>query len=95
VLRTISMLGQHYHESEFEQKCQQVLDTLACWRNQHGDEWMPYRDIARKHRWSRRDHDAVREALVDQELIETDILKTGGRPRFVYRLRARGAGNTA
>ena len=88
ILRTLYMLGEQFHESEFEQRCQAVMSTLNAWRREHGDDWMPYRDVARKHRWSRRDHDAVRETLVDQELIDTDIIKTVGRPRLVYRAHA-------
>lgn len=88
VQRTIFMLGQRFHESEFEQKCQLVIETLTAWQREYGDEWMPYRDIARKHRWPRREHDAIREALTDQERIETDFLKpTGrGRPKSVCRI---------
>ncbi len=88
VLRTIYMLGQLFHESEFEMKCQAVLATLTKWQREHGDEWMSYRDLARKHRWSRRDHDAVRETLVDQELIQTAIIRHegAGRPRLVCRI---------
>ncbi|MCA9091241.1 MAG: bifunctional DNA primase/polymerase [Planctomycetaceae bacterium] len=86
VHRTIYMLGQHFHESEFEQKCQAVLATLAVWHKQNGDEWMPYHLITRKHRWPPREHEAIREALVDQRLIEVNVVKTSGRPGFVYRL---------
>ncbi|WP_417849396.1 bifunctional DNA primase/polymerase [Thalassoglobus sp.] len=86
IQRTIFVLGKRFHESDFEQKCKQVLETLTDWYQQHGCDWMPFRDISRKHRWPRREHDAVRETLVDQELIETDTLKTAGRPRLVYRL---------
>ncbi len=84
--RTIYMLGQRYYESEFEQKCQTVVMTLTAWSKKNGDEWMPYHLITRKHRWSRREHEAIREALVDQRLIEVEILKTTGRPGFAYRL---------
>jgi hypothetical protein len=89
ILRTIFMLGQHFHENDFEQRCQAVVATLLDWRRERGDAWMPYRDITRKHRWSRRDHDAVRESLEDQELIETNIQATSGRPRVLYRLSIR------
>ena len=51
VRRTIFMLGQRFHESEFEQKCQLVLETLTAWQQEHGEEWMPSRNIACKHRW--------------------------------------------
>jgi hypothetical protein len=51
---------------------------------------MPFRDLSRTLRWSRRDHEEVRDALIDQERIETDTLNTGGRPKHVYRLRVAG-----
>ncbi len=86
ILRTIYMLGQLFHESEFEMKCQAVVITLTTWSKQHGYEWMPYHLITRKHRWPPRDHDAIREALVDQRLIEVNMVKSSGRPGFVYRL---------
>ncbi|QDU39692.1 hypothetical protein Mal4_40380 [Maioricimonas rarisocia] len=88
VRRTIFMLGQRFHESEFEQKCQLVLETLTAWQQEHGDEWMPSRDIARKHRWPQKEHDAIRETLLVQERIETAYLKPegAGRPKFVCRI---------
>lgn len=86
--RTIYMLGQHYYESEFEMKCQAVVTTLTAWSKKHGNEWIPYHLITRKHRWPPREHEAIREALVDQRLIEVDTVKTSGRPGFIYRLQA-------
>ncbi|MBL8810615.1 MAG: bifunctional DNA primase/polymerase [Planctomycetaceae bacterium] len=85
--RTIYMLGQHYYESEFEQKCQAVMATLTAWCRVNGNIGMPYRDITRKHRWPRREHEAIHDALTDQELIISEMIKTAGRPRFVYWLR--------
>jgi hypothetical protein len=55
--------------------------------SQTGGGWVDYRDITRKFRWSRRDHDDLRNSLIDQELIEVVTVATGGRPRMVYRLR--------
>ncbi len=86
ILRTIYMLGQLFHESEFEMKCQAVMATLTAWSKQNGHEWMPYHLITRKHRWPPREHEAIREALVDQRLIEVNMVKSSGRPGFVYRL---------
>ncbi|MFV0445482.1 MAG: DUF3987 domain-containing protein, partial [Planctomycetaceae bacterium] len=88
IRRTVCMLGRHFHETEFEQRCQLVLETLTTWRRENGDRWMPFRDISRKHRWSSREHDDVREALEARELIETEYQKTRGRPRHHYRLLA-------
>ncbi len=88
IRRTIHMLGRHFHESEFEQKCQQVIETLTMWQREHGIEWMPSRDIARKHRWPQKEHDAIRETLAVQERIETAFMKPdgAGRPKHVCRL---------
>ena len=49
---------------------------------------MAYRDLARKHRWPQKEHDAIRETLVVQERIETTYLKAegAGRPKHVCRL---------
>jgi hypothetical protein len=55
---------------------------------------MPYRDISRKLRWNRREHEDIRNALVDQERIETDSVVSGGRPKIVYRLRCLKRGAT-
>lgn len=90
--RMLFMASLHVSESEFDQRCKRIVDALAAWRSEHGDGWMPYRDLSRRFRWSRREHDEVREALIDQERIETDTVSTGGRPRLVYRLRTPGAG---
>jgi hypothetical protein len=49
---------------------------------------MSFRDLARKFRWSRRDHDDIRTALSDQDHIETNLIPTGGRPKLVYRLKS-------
>ena len=45
------------------------------------------RDVSRKLRWSRRDHDEIRQSLLDQELIEYAVERTGGPPRHLYRLK--------
>ncbi|MEW4530613.1 bifunctional DNA primase/polymerase [Maioricimonas sp. JC845] len=84
--RMLFMAGLHVSDSDFEAKCKRVLEVLHEWRNQHGEEWMAYRDLSRKLRWSKRDHDEIRATLLDQELIDYDVQKTGGRCRQVYRL---------
>lgn len=85
--RMLFMASQHVSNTEFEQRCKQVVDAVSAWQAAHGDAWMPYRDLSRKYRWSRREHDEIRDALVDQERIEIDVVATGGRPRVAYRLR--------
>jgi hypothetical protein len=93
--RMLYMAGLHVSETEFDQRCKRVVELLTAWQAQHGDAWMPYRDLSRKLRWSRREHEEVREALIDQERIDTDVVTTTGRPKLVYRLRALGAGRSS
>jgi hypothetical protein len=91
--RMLFMANAYSNENDFAQRCQKVIDLLTKWSEQCGDTWMPYRDISRKLRWNRREHEDIRNALIDQERIETDSIVSGGRPKIVYRLRStkRGA----
>ena len=84
--RMLFMAGLHVSDSDFEAKCKQVVEVLHRWRDQQGDDWMPFRDVSRKLRWSKRDHDEIRATLLQQEQIEYDTIKTNGRPRQSYRL---------
>jgi hypothetical protein len=86
--RMLYMANSHANETEFAQRCHKVIEMLTKWSEQYGDLWMPFRDISRKLRWTRRDHEDIRNALVDQERIETDSLVSGGRPKAVYRIRS-------
>jgi hypothetical protein len=79
------MAGIHVSESEFDHRCKRLLEVLMEWRSRTGDPWMPYREVTRRLRWSRREHDDVRQTLIDQERIQAEIQKTGGRPRYAYR----------
>lgn len=88
IQRMLFMANRHLNDSEFEQRCKRVLDALQAWSREHGDQWLPFRDLARQFRWSRRDHDQIRETLLDQDRIETNLISTGGRPRLVYRWKA-------
>lgn len=92
--RMLFMAQAHASETEFEKRCKQVVDALTAWRDQHGDGWMAYRDLSRRFRWSRREHEEIRDALLDQERIETDAVRTGGRPRLVYRLHKSNEGTS-
>jgi hypothetical protein len=87
--RMLYMVGLHVSDSDFDHRCKRLLETLIEWRSRHKDPWMPYREITRQLRWSRREHDEVRQTLIDQERIEVEVLRTGGRPRVVYRALAR------
>jgi len=89
--RMLYMAHLHVSDTEFDQRCKRVIELLTAWQGEHGDAWMPYREVSRKLRWSRREHEEVREVLVDQERISTDTVTTLGRPKLMYRLRAPGA----
>jgi hypothetical protein len=84
--RMLFMANEHVCENEFEAKCKKLVGTLRKWRDQHGDAWMPFWQISRKHPWSEREHEEVRTTLLNQQLIEYQELRTGGRPSKMYRL---------
>jgi hypothetical protein len=75
-------------ENEFDGRCKKVVATLRDWRSRHGDAWMPFWQINRRHPWSGRDHEEIRTALLNQRMIEYDETRTGGRPSRMYRLAA-------
>ncbi len=84
-------MAKHYaSESEFDGKRKRLLDVLEQWRRQHGDEWMPFWRINRKLPWSSREHEEVRDTLLQQRLIEFQVTqpgRKGGRPTAGYRIR--------
>jgi hypothetical protein len=87
--RRMLYMARHYAcESEFDSKRKRLLDVLAQWRREHGDEWMPFWKVSRKLPWSNREHEEVRDTLLQQRLIEAQMLATGrrGRPGLFYRL---------
>jgi len=86
--RMLYMARHHACESEFDGKRKRLLDVLDQWRRQHGDEWMPFWKVNRKLPWSNREHEEVRDTLLHQRLIESQVLTTGrrGRPGLFYRL---------
>lgn len=86
--RMLFMTAGHVSEGDFDARCKKVVATLRFWREQHGDAWMPFWQINRKHPWSERDHDDVRTALLNQRLVEYTEVRTGGRPSRMYRLMA-------
>jgi hypothetical protein len=84
--RMLFMAGCHASESEFDAKRKRLLEVLAQWREQHGDEWMPFWRINRRLPWTNREHEEVRATLLEQRLIEASVVQTRGRPGAVYRL---------
>jgi hypothetical protein len=84
--RMLFMARQHASESEFDSKRKRLLEVLEHWRKQHGDEWMPLWRVNRKLPWSNREHEEVRDTLLQQRLIEYRVTTTRGRPGAVYRV---------
>lgn len=84
--RILYMARQHASESEFDARRKRLLDVLEQWRRQHGDEWMPLWRVNRKLPWSPREHEEVRDTLIQQRLIEYRVTTTRGRPDAVYHL---------
>jgi hypothetical protein len=84
--RMLFMAWRYASESDFDAKRKRLLEMLTQWREHHGDEWMPFWKINRKLPWSGRDHEEVRNTLIEQRLIEYRIIGTRGRPGAHYRL---------
>jgi hypothetical protein len=84
--RMLFMAGEHVSNNEHDALCKQLVVTLRKWRHVHGDEWMPYWRINRKHPWTERQHEEVRATLLNQRVIEYAEARTGGRPGKLYRL---------
>ncbi len=88
--RMLFMASRYASESDFDARRKRLLEVLAEWREQHGDDWMPFWKINRKLPWSSREHEEVRVTLFEQRLIEAQTIATGrrGRPGLCYRLLA-------
>ncbi len=88
LLRALYMLGQHFHESDFEANCNALLVKLREWAKQHGaNAWMPHRYLRKRlKRLDTKQFDEAWKANVDLEQIEIGSATTGGRPGRVYRI---------
>ena len=84
--RMLFMAAEYVSENDFDARCKKLVATLRKWREKHGDAWMPFWQINRKHPWSEREHEEVRTTLLNQRLIEYQERKTGGTPQRLYRL---------
>jgi hypothetical protein len=85
--RMLFMAAGHVSENDFDARCKKLVETLRRWQEVHGDLWMPYWQLSRKHPWSEREHEEVRTALLNQRRLEYAETTTGGRPGRQYRLR--------
>lgn len=86
--RMLFMAAQHVADGEFDAKCKRMVEVLTAWRQRRGDAWMPHWDMSRRLKWSDRELDEVRDALLGQERIEFQSGSTarGGRSGLRYRL---------
>jgi len=83
----LARASRHVAESEFQAKCNRLIDVLARWRQTKGEEWMPFWRLSRKLPWSDREHEEVRTALRNMKRIEYAEKPTGGTPKRLYKLR--------
>lgn len=84
--RMLFMASQHASENEFDARCKRLVEVLAKGGARHPDGWMPFWMINRKLPWSEREHEELRNTLLNQRVIEYQVAKTGGRPGMMYRL---------
>ena len=86
--RMLFMASQHVAEGEFDAKCKRMLEVLSVWRQKRGDAWMPHWEMSRRLKWSDRDLEEVRNALMGQKRIQYEMGTTprGGSPGQRYRL---------
>lgn len=86
--RMLFMAAQHVAEGDFDSKCKRMIEVLAAWRQRNGDAWIPYWYLSRRLKWSEREVQEVRDALVGQERIafESGSTLKGGRSGDRYRL---------
>ncbi|OHB50491.1 MAG: hypothetical protein A2Y10_18000 [Planctomycetes bacterium GWF2_41_51] len=84
--RMLYMASQYVCESDFHSSCQKLLRVLRQWHKSKGNEWMPFWQLNRKLPWSQREHEEVRQTLVNQRKIEYAEEATGGTPKRLYRL---------
>jgi hypothetical protein len=84
--RMLYMASQHASENEFDARCKRLVEVLAKGGARHPEGWMPFWMINRKLPWSEREHEEVRNTLLNQRVIEYQVASSGGRPGMVYRL---------
>ena len=88
--RMIYLAGGKVSEDRFEAKMQALVSLLRDWHREHRGDWMPYHQIARKLRWPKREHEEIRDTLIDARMIEVGRAETNGRPALLYRLGQKG-----
>jgi len=85
--RMLFKASQHVSAGDFESQCKAMVRVLREWAAKHpADPWMPFWQVSRRLAWSPREHDEVRQALMDQHRIQFAERSTGGTPQRLYRL---------
>jgi hypothetical protein len=85
--RMLFKASQHVSAGDFESQCKAMIRVLREWAVKHpADPWMPFWQLSRRLAWSPREHDEVRQALMDQRRIQFAERATGGTPQRLYRL---------
>jgi hypothetical protein len=89
--RMLFKAGQHVSASDFDGKCKAMLRVIReCQSKGLGEGWVPFWQLSRRLPWTPKEHDEVRQALLDQARIDFEEIKTGGTRRRLYRLRTGG-----
>ena len=79
----------HYtSEGKFAAMCQALVRTLQTWKSTKDNAWMPFWRISRLHTWTEKEHEQVRNVLLDQLMIEYSEVPTQGRHQRLYRIRS-------
>lgn len=91
VHRTIYMLGQYFHESEFEKNANLLYRKLSDWAHEHGeDSWMPHRLLRKRLKHlDAHEFEEAWKANLELEQIEVQPTRStskGGRPSLEYRV---------
>jgi hypothetical protein len=86
--RMLYQAQNYVYESEFDHRCKR----LGKWLRKFQD-WVPYWRISRAFKWSEKDHQAVRVALLNQGVIEYQEDQTSGRPKKMYKFRRKEQSN--
>lgn len=84
--QTLHRINLYRADNDFAAKQTRLLGVLRQFARDCGpDAWMQFRLIGQKLRWPPKEHDQIRESLIQTEQIETRLVKTNGRPRYEYR----------
>ncbi|MFI4912363.1 MAG: DUF3987 domain-containing protein, partial [Sedimentisphaeraceae bacterium JB056] len=84
--RMLCMAELYVAENEFDADCKRVIEVLTKWQIKKKTEFMPHWYLARRLQWSEKKIEDVRNSLIAQQKIETE-LPTSGPMKYKYRLK--------